>query len=898
MLIKPIIGILLLASINYSPLINAKESQVNWDERIYANKSEHFSDANSQFENIHVNDSNVYNGLVMSANKDYTIKYLNEIDISKNTKDDVLLEFIPVPTKVGTYDYRIIDITFYEILNESNYFTVRYQYDNNDALIDKVTAKGNNQELYGRKYIRDCDEFDFTALSQNLVGQTRNQKPFESIKIYYDKNENAIYSSTVYNYIDGTSAKRQIRDFDDDLNLKLYGGNSTIEPAWQGFKSNKLGLKIDILNVAGGMDAKIGILNVNGNYISSRIEATSLSNGLVNHEYPLPTPKVYSPETNSFIDYNSLIHDVKVFDENNTEYEVKDNKFVPLNEGKYLIKYAIYQNSLTYAYDLSIDVVATASNISLDMSKCPIYEGMSLFKGSKFDIDINAISTLNINNTKCLVRTNLYFNDSLIDTFTNNSIYHFVANEYGNYKMEIIATDYIERKISKTIKFNVSRSYINFTDSNIASVVVDINNANLEFSLNDIVVKDVLQDNVIDSKDFASYSLNLFYKEENGEYIKFDSPKKFDKLGKYLVKYEVSYKLKNNDELFKTSIEREIEVVNNTNPIFEGENVIEGATLDTSKNDLNATWYKAFKDKTITINPINAYAKTYNGILPLTDIKAVLSIPDEESIDITSLVKNKYSLKLNKIGTYYISFIANNGSNQANKVYAIDVKSNHLTASFDGVGNITDGVVNKKYNIIIPKITNLNNDVISDYTLNVYLINETEEIKIEGNSFVPKNKGHHTLKYVISKDDEVLNVDVNINIVDKTAPIIEIKDYEKIGYVGHNYIFPLITITDDCDLNIQYNITIMYNNIATFTTNSYFTPLNEGEYTIIVDATDLSLNTSTKQFTINVKNETPSNVDAKDNSSTTIVVISIIGGVILCGLIASIAIILKKRKEK
>ena len=90
----------------------------------------------------------------------------------------------------------------------------------------------------------------------------------------------------------------------------------------------------------------------------------------------------------------------------------------------------------------------------------------------------------------------------------------------------------------------------------------------------------------------------------------------------------------------------------------------------------------------------------------------------------------------------------------------------------------------------------------------------------------------------------------------------------------------------------------MYNNIATFTTNSYFTPLNEGEYTIIVDATDLSLNTSTKQFTINVKNETPSNVDAKDNSSTTIVVISIIGGVILCGLIASIAIILKKRKEK
>ena len=148
-------------------------------------------DGSSTFgwEIFRVGNTPLYSGVTVSTAAAGSVTYKKDIDISDNTANDVLLEFIAIPNEVGVHDFTSITFKFIDKNNPTNFLTVILA-GGSSANLGGLRAGGSNQDLYGLKYIRKNNEYDpsyGTGISQNLAGQGNGSIPYSTISFYYDK---------------------------------------------------------------------------------------------------------------------------------------------------------------------------------------------------------------------------------------------------------------------------------------------------------------------------------------------------------------------------------------------------------------------------------------------------------------------------------------------------------------------------------------------------------------------------------------------------------------------------------------------------------------------------------------------------------------------------------------
>ena len=76
------------------------------------------------WEIFRVGSTPLYSGVTVSTAAAGSVTYKEDIDISDNTENDVLLEFIAIPNEVGVFDFTSITFKFIDTSDSSNYFTV------------------------------------------------------------------------------------------------------------------------------------------------------------------------------------------------------------------------------------------------------------------------------------------------------------------------------------------------------------------------------------------------------------------------------------------------------------------------------------------------------------------------------------------------------------------------------------------------------------------------------------------------------------------------------------------------------------------------------------------------------------------------------------------------------
>lgn len=244
------------------------------------------------------------NGMYAQFNQtDASITYKNPIDVSKNTKEDVLFSFMTIPDVVGEVDFNELHITLTDAEDASNYITVRmfyYKWDSGQSTYWSLYYSGSPSAWlstrWGTKPLNP--EYDSITgyteegltIYKSMVGLLHTVTPDDYLTpfaISYDAADKTVY---VQNHVGFWSC---ILDLD---NAEYVGpGNE-----WTGFKGNNIYLTVAVK----GMQKETGgllVYDVNGNDMSAEkimdVKAPSLVTeadkfevlpyGEVGKEYPV-----------------------------------------------------------------------------------------------------------------------------------------------------------------------------------------------------------------------------------------------------------------------------------------------------------------------------------------------------------------------------------------------------------------------------------------------------------------------------------------------------------------------------------------------------------------------------------------------------------------------------------
>ncbi len=831
---------------------------------IYFEDSENISVSHGP---IQVNNSEGYVGEIISTTKEgATVFYAKDIDISDNTKDIPLVEFLPLPQTVGVYDFRVLVFKFYNKENPDEYFQIKLQYNGNDPAIDYCYAAGDNQEYYGLKSIRNMDEYDNAAIAQNLAGQAKDGE-YVPIGIYYDRQENCVYLSPTWDYRTSVSSgKFKLRDFNDDLELKLYGGASTTEPAWGGFSSDVIGMEVIFETLVSGATAKIGIINVDGTPLRSegetfisRLEGTVISKGITGYPYEIPEPVYYNAETEKYQDFFSSATAVKVLGPDGEEISLTGRVFVPQTAGLYKIIYGVLEGGVSYGYDLVVEVVQEdlAAPIVLDLSKAEIADGMRVYCGDSLSGTAYASTELYLTEDKsCTVTAILYRDGQQIAAYTDQP-FAVDCSVLGNYAIVYTAEDYAGRQLEKEIHFEVVRTEIVFTDPAGEELVADRTDGVPVFGASDIVVQDISVGNdaetIIESKDFAQMQTQIFVSYQDGEFEPYTENYDFSALGNYKIRYDVTYRLEENGTQYASSIRRSLTVIDNTPPVFGTENVVSGIQLNEEKDEYGAIWYKSVLSSEVTVRQETAQDPRKDGAVSLNEITVILTDPEGQKTDITQLFGDSgYSFVTQQVGTYYIVFTVSDGTLSASKTYVIESKNVWLSVA---IGELPE-TIQVGEQTLLPKVvaTDYNGtDVTSQSEILVEIVSEGTAVTVEDYRWVPDHTGTVTVRYTVSYGGESVVTEKQVTITDSEPPVISFEGEVPVeGSVGMTVVIPNVVIEDNADPVIGYRVFLSFEGKETELFDLSFIPEKEGVYSVSIRCEDLSGNKAEKTFAVEV----------------------------------------------
>ena len=144
------------------------------------------------------------------------------------------------------------------------------------------------------------------------------------------------------------------------------------------------------------------------------------------------------------------------------------------------------------------------------------------------------------------------------------------------------------------------------------------------------------------------------------------------------------------------------------------------------------------------------------------------------------------------------------------------------------------------------------------YNLSDFLLNSNGKVKDIVDKLDTSVVGEQMVEVVVEKFNISKVIPVSINVVDNTAPVIELKDSNITITQGESYelLDNIVSVNDDVDGEIKYQVLEIVDeemDINYYTLKSSFDSSQVGSYDVEVVAVDKSKNISNEKFTITVE---------------------------------------------
>lgn len=396
------------------------------------------------------------------TSKNSVATYAKTLDLSDNTKLDKLIELYVVPNTAGTRDMTGFYITLTDKLNPENQVSIRViAGDGNMSSGSYVRIKATGQDGYLGLYKQpswDVEPYTWIegieqSMAHNKGGYTTDLDfAFEStafdmkdktLILRYDAKEKAIYGHQRIKLVHEEDYREElIADLDDPA---LY------KNLWQGFTDDsQVELSISPDSVSG--KATFKILSVDGenlqNEVLADIEAPEVSVDLkgmkkapdakVGVAYPIFEVQA----TDNLCSKDTLIKSV-IVKHNGNAVEVKDDAFVPTEEGTYQIQYAV-SDGFGNTTRKNINVIAKKNVPAMKIQMDGILERNMIY-GMKYEVPTYD----GVGGSGVHTKRSYYIHDGKETDFNGS----FVPMEEGEYTVVCEVSDYIGQtaKVSETI---------------------------------------------------------------------------------------------------------------------------------------------------------------------------------------------------------------------------------------------------------------------------------------------------------------------------------------------------------------------------------------------------------------------------------------------------------------
>lgn len=345
---------------------------------------------------------------------------------------------------------------------------------------------------------------------------------------------------------------------------------------------------------------------------------------------------------------------------------------------------------------------------------------------------------------------------------------------------------------------------------------------------------------------------------------------KRDAAGKAIFgEYTVKYAFSNADPAFNKNVVRIINVIDCVAPVLvpATESYVYGAKVDKEKTKTKDTvYFTAIKGNELVFENIVAYDNVGEKYDLTNDIKLTVFKPDGQKDEAVTYDPQNFKYTVTDAGEYIFRFTVKDSVTltggvqrdnlEAVLVYVVDVSENFYTVKLLSEYGVKDTATSFK---------------VADFTVTdfygtpananktVKAFNENgEEVWTAGVGEVKNftGAGVYTIKHVATVGGQTAGeIDVKVEIVDKTKPVIVIKgDIYKKTVVGREIPVVEATANDNAGIkSLVTDVTLNGNIINVY--GGKFTPISAGEYVVKITATDVNDNVSVYEYVITVEQD-------------------------------------------
>lgn len=415
------------------------------------------------------------NGLLVESIQNATVSYNNVIDVSEHTKENLLLEWQPMPKTVGVPEMTQMIVRLEDAENPRYYVNVsmhRYVY--NDSALDLIThflAQPNTvSDYYGWRYGKGMTNALKlgTMVNAPWVGQKKGYS--NSLKLYYDNEERALYTALAPNdtsaYDTDGDGKLLIVDMDDPTHM-----GTSASKHWTGFPSNKIKISFTT-SLLEQSSAQYMIYNIDGQSFDGKLlndvtppELTVDDQGY-GEELPIgETGKYYPFFSASAVDkiYGEVPVQVRVT-QNSEELYHTGKGFIPTRVGDYEIEYLAtdrYGNQAKKVYTIEVVNGVSEMEYTLLQTTGALDLRNASLKNENGHYPIKLYYPVKLPNMsvsggsgKAKVEILVSYNGNEV-TVKDNA---FSPQNKGVYAVTYLATDYIGNRVGKTYTLEATYS--------------------------------------------------------------------------------------------------------------------------------------------------------------------------------------------------------------------------------------------------------------------------------------------------------------------------------------------------------------------------------------------------------------------------------------------------------
>ena len=860
-----------------------------------------------------------YAGYLLDSNTVKTFSY--KLDLTESDLETPIFQFVITPSVRGTassYSPDFENVIFTLSDSKERSLTVSFtprKADSPKYYYMNAMAKGENQTLLGEhqgnsQYMADPNDGEYLSDTYSAIapytfdgfGADSSYRPFYDkfgntftegcnglISIYYSREENALYADTGYNWVDDSydegkeytltdnytlskSGERRyrIRDLDKDNYVQ---GNATnfITTTWPGFDApNDVTMTVSFAKIV-TTNPSILLVSVGGKSIVDNYYMENHTKAVKNVTFPVPKPLFFS-EGNAY-DFTTYGGKVKITDSNGavvlSERNYTDNMtFTPESAGNYSISYSItdpvYDTTRTYSY--SFEALETGETaIALNAYERPFVVNESIDAGCYVYNTVQDYLpkvSLTIEHDGTPVRT--------INELGNKLLYQFESA--GNYTFTYTSTDLLGRETEIVKNYSVSEYCLKLKDGLSENVVLN--------DYND-VVRPVSSDytiiNVLTGKEITPTSTSVKLSKNGGEFKTYSKNNSINGEGNYVVKYLYTFTGGSLEALRRFTVFEDY-------PTITINSIPNNTVLD-SGSSLNDISVKVIALKGSVINiPSNTFESESEFTVNLYDGSGTLTDCTE------AYTQGTLSLTLSEVKDYSISarITLDNGLTIIKNIF-FTVKEGVI--NFAPVEN-QEGCVGHETTLIVPTAKDINGNDITGGSFTVSF--NGKEVPVNNLKFTPANLGTYYVTYTATVSGYSDSIEYIYLITDNEAPVITVQNENKTSTAGKYVKVDDYSVSDNSNNPLTVTIEVTFNGQKVSVYNGGFDADKEGEYEVIITASDISSNTTVKTYKVTVGAASVSNNGCKSYFGST----GFIGLIVLLSLFSTVFLLIRKNNKQ